>query len=168
MTLYRKGLLHRRSVFWLVRLLVGALHMKHPGADMSRNATTVDDFIRQYDGAENPIGVGHSNHEWKRLLTSVGFQYVSHEVHFFPVRFLGVKGMVPTAAHRFLDRRTLELWCTSTYENNLFRCVAPSPFVHWNHQLISNWFAALLATYLRPLLLGSELSELETSKCPCQ
>jgi hypothetical protein len=78
--------------------------MKHPGADMSRDSTDVDDFIRQYDGAENPIGIGHSDDEWRRLLTEAQFKYESHEVHFFPARFLKWKQMVPTTVHRLLDR----------------------------------------------------------------
>ena len=104
-TLYRKGLLHTPFVFSVTRLAMRTLGVKHPGADLSRDAEDVDDFIRQYDGADNPIGLGHTDSDWRALLEQVGFTYVRHEVHFFPRRFIPSGSWIPGFVHKSLDRR---------------------------------------------------------------
>lgn len=104
-TLYRKGLLHTPLIFGLTRLVMRTLGVKHPGADLSRDAKDVDDFIRQYDGADNPIGLAHTNAEWRSLLQQSGFAYVHHEDHFFPRRFIPSGEWIPDFVHRTLDRR---------------------------------------------------------------
>ena len=50
-TLYRLGPLHSPMVFPLTRAAMRWLSVKHPGADLSRTAGNVEDFVRQYDGA---------------------------------------------------------------------------------------------------------------------
>jgi len=56
-TLYRLGILHSPLVFPLTRGAMRLLAMRHPGADMGRESHSVDDFVRQYDGKDNPIGL---------------------------------------------------------------------------------------------------------------
>jgi SAM-dependent methyltransferase len=104
-TLYRKGLLHRPFIFGATRLAMRVLGVKHPGADMSRDAKDVDDFIRQYDGADNPIGLAYTNRVWRSLLERAGFSYLRHEDHFFPRRFIPSGAWIPDSVHRLLDRR---------------------------------------------------------------
>lgn len=103
-TLYRKGIAHNRATFFLTRLLMRLAGMKHPGADLAREARDVDDFIRQYDGAGNPIGIAKSNAEWAAMLQRAGFDVERAEVHFFPRRFLPFARFVPDPVHRLLDR----------------------------------------------------------------
>ncbi len=103
-TLYRKGIAHRRFVFAFTRLLMRLSGLKHPGADLAREARNVDDFIRQYDGAGNPIGIAKQDREWAAMLRRAGFDVESAEVHFFPRRFLPFARFVPDALHRLLDR----------------------------------------------------------------
>jgi 2-polyprenyl-3-methyl-5-hydroxy-6-metoxy-1,4-benzoquinol methylase len=104
-TLYRKGLLHSPVIFGATRLAMRALGVKHPGADLSRDAKDVDDFIRQYDGADNPIGIAYSDSEWRALLEKAGFTYLRHEVHFFPRRFVPASALIPGFVHGLLDRK---------------------------------------------------------------
>jgi SAM-dependent methyltransferase len=103
-TLYRLGVLHSPAVFPLTRLAMRLLAMKHPGADMARNARTVQDFVRAYDGDDNPIGIAKTDRDWARDLASVGFRVTGKEVHFFPRRFIPLGRFMPDAVHRVLDR----------------------------------------------------------------
>lgn len=102
-TLYRLGVLHSRLLFPLVKFGMRTLSMKHPGADMARTASTVDDFVRQYDGAGNPIGIAKTNSDWAADLRNAGFVVERIENHFFPARFLPIGDRVPTTVHRLLD-----------------------------------------------------------------
>ena len=103
LTFYYRGLLHSRFVFPLTRLAMRAAGVKHPGADLARNATDVDHFIRQYDGAQNPVGVGYTIREWIEILQTAGFTIVGYERHFFPRRFIPFQAIVPRAVHHALD-----------------------------------------------------------------
>ncbi len=105
-TLYRKGIAHNRFTFMFTRRLMRLAGMKHPGADPARDARDVDDFIRQYDGTGNPIGIAKSNADWAAMLERAGFEVESAEVHFFPRRFLPFARFVPDAVHRLLDALT--------------------------------------------------------------
>ena len=103
-TLYRKGIAHRKSLFAVTRAIMQLAHIKHPGADLAREASGVDDFIRQYDGAGNPVGIAMTNAEWAAMLARTGFRVKSAEVHFFPRRFLPFARLVPGFVHYWLDR----------------------------------------------------------------
>jgi SAM-dependent methyltransferase len=102
-TLYRKGILHRRGVFPIMMSIMRLLGVKHPGADMAGTAPNADDFIRQYDGAGNPIGRGMTDADWKRSLEGVGFRVTAIEHHFFPVRFIPSAKWITSSVHRVLD-----------------------------------------------------------------
>ena len=103
-TLYRKGILHHRSMFAVTRLVMRAAGVRHPGADLARHARDVDDFIRLYDGAGNPVGVGMTDTEWRTALGRSGFGVESCEVHYFPKRFVPFHDLIPGAIHYLLDR----------------------------------------------------------------
>jgi ubiquinone/menaquinone biosynthesis C-methylase UbiE len=104
LTFYHKGILHSRCLFPLTRLVMRLIGVKHPGADLAKTATSADDFIRQYDGAANPVGIGHTTRQWRRLLEDAGFVVVGHEKHFFPRCFIPSRHLVPRLAHYVLDR----------------------------------------------------------------
>ena len=103
-TLYRKGIFHtNETLFNFTRKAMQWLNVKHPGADMASTARNADDFIRQYDGVGNPIGIAKTNKEWKALLAQCGFTVLRLETHFFPARFLPFRRL-PTTLHFFCDR----------------------------------------------------------------
>lgn len=103
-TLYRLGLLHGPVIFPLTQGAMRLLGVKHPGADMGREAGSVEEFVRQYDGKENPVGIAKRDRDWAEDLERAGFTVRSHEAHFFPKRFVPVGSYVPRAGHRLLDR----------------------------------------------------------------
>ena len=102
-TLYRKGILHSKYIFGATKNIMKLISLRHPGAKLA-DAKDVDDFIRQYDGKDNPIGIGKANREWRRILQRTGFTVCASENHFFPVRFLKLGATVPNAVHYLLDR----------------------------------------------------------------
>ena len=104
LTFYYKGVLHLPLVFPALRLAMRLAGVKHPGADLARTSSDVDDFIRRYDGEANPVGVGFTVNEWRRILQDAGFTVISHELHFFPRRFIPFSAVIPGFVHRLCDR----------------------------------------------------------------
>jgi ubiquinone/menaquinone biosynthesis C-methylase UbiE len=102
LTFYCKGFLHRRPIFQLTTGIMRLLSVKHPGAALA-SAKDVDDFIRQYDGRDNPIGVGKTKSEWDALLRDAGFEIISSEKHYFPKRFIPAARHMPDFLHRGID-----------------------------------------------------------------
>lgn len=103
-TLYRLGVLHSPLVFRFTRAAMNLLGVRHPGADLGRDADSVEDFVRQYDGAANPIGIAKKDREWAEDLRRVGYRVDGWESHFFPKRFVPIGNVVPTLFHHALDR----------------------------------------------------------------
>lgn len=102
-TLYRLGILHSPVVFGLTRGVMQALGVKHPGADLGRNARSVEDFVRRYDGDENPIGIAKTDRAWAEDLRRTGFEVIATERHFFPKRFIPAGRLMPGFVHRLAD-----------------------------------------------------------------
>lgn len=103
-TLYYKGILHCPWLFPIVRWLMRRSGVKHPGADLGRDAVSADDFIRMYDGATNPIGRGYDAKSVRKLFERCGFRIVRREIHFFPARFVPFRLARYRPIHWFLDR----------------------------------------------------------------
>jgi SAM-dependent methyltransferase len=103
-TLYRKGILHHPLVFPLTKLAMKMAGVGRPGADLAGAPRDADAFIRQYDGADNPIGIGRSDREWASLLEVAGFSVRRIERHFFPKRFVPHSAWMPRFVHAVLDR----------------------------------------------------------------
>jgi SAM-dependent methyltransferase len=62
----------------------------------------VDEIVRLYDGADNPIGKSYTRTQFLALLEP-HFEVECVYLHFFPARALPFR--VPRALHRWLDRR---------------------------------------------------------------
>ncbi len=62
----------------------------------------IDDIVRQYDGADNPIGIAYDKEEFLKLIGD-GFAVDDVYFHFFPARSMPV-GM-PRSIHKLLDRK---------------------------------------------------------------
>lgn len=108
---YFKNLFLRRPLFWLTKLLLIALRVRMHGHPRISLRTRRDDFVRWYDGVDNPIGTFYSRTEAARMLQAPGFEVIRAEVHYFPLRFLPGARFAPRWLHRLLDR-----WCgTLTY-----------------------------------------------------
>ena len=98
---YRNWLLSER--LWpLTRLLVRSLFGQLPGRRAFRQVRTVDDFVRVYDGSENPLGKSYSHREVLALLSDFTIERV--ETHYFPRRFLPLGHLLPHWLRHILDR----------------------------------------------------------------
>lgn len=102
-TLYRLGILHNRMIFPLVRAMMLLTGTRHPGANLASSSQSVEDFVRQYDGANNPVGIAKSERDWERDLTSAGWTVVSRERHYFPSRMVPVLARAPRWLRKILD-----------------------------------------------------------------
>jgi len=103
-TLYRFGILHHSLVFPVVRFLMRISGTRHPGADLGRESTSVADFIRQYDGAGNPVGIARKEGDWANDLRVAGWEVVSVERHYFPARMVPPLRHAPRWVKRIVDR----------------------------------------------------------------
>jgi hypothetical protein len=77
---------------------------RHPGADLGRESTSVADFVRQYDGAENPVGIAKKEGDWASDLRVAGWEVVSVERHYFPARMVPPMRYAPRWVRRIVDR----------------------------------------------------------------
>lgn len=103
-TLYRLGILHNPIIFPFVKLLMRLTGTKHPGADLPELSMTVEDFIRQYDGASNPFGIAKYEKAWRSDISEAGWKIVAVERHFFPIRMSRLLRRSPAFVHKFLDK----------------------------------------------------------------
>jgi hypothetical protein len=61
----------------------------------------VEEIVRLYDGADNPIGKSYTRKEFAKMLSPY-FHVEETFLHYFPARSLPFK--MPTVLHRLLDR----------------------------------------------------------------
>lgn len=75
--------------------------LKGRGRSSIFETSDIDEIVRLYDGAINPIGKAYSKEEFKQMLEK---EFVVTDLyhHFFPARSLPFK--IPQWLHRFLDR----------------------------------------------------------------
>jgi ubiquinone/menaquinone biosynthesis C-methylase UbiE len=103
-TLYRLGALHHPAAFPLVRVAMRITGTRHPGANLAVSANSVEEFVRQYDGEQNPLGIAQSERAWRRALESVGWVVERTETHYFPLRMVSALSRAPEWLHRVFDR----------------------------------------------------------------
>ena len=86
----------------LVRVLARTgIGLKGRGRESMLLSASSAELVRQYDGAENPIGLSYDLEEFKALLSEF-FEVKETFFHFFPRRAVR---WVPRAVHRQLDKR---------------------------------------------------------------
>ena len=103
-TLYRLGAMHHPMLFPFVKVLMRLTGTRHPGSNLAVTGRTVADFIRQYDGINNPTGIAKTEREWETDLVNAGWKIVSVERHFFPLRMSRWLRGSPRIVHKALDR----------------------------------------------------------------
>ena len=74
------------------------------------HGTDVDEFIRAYDGSDNPIGKGYTRQEYEALLSPY-FRIDEIYYHFFPAKSLPIR--IPNFLHRWLNRRVPFMICAN-------------------------------------------------------
>lgn len=98
-SLYYRNLLMRRFTFPFLRMLT-ALLRDVPGRQKLKKPHSVGEFVRVYDGDENPVGKAYSKKQCRELFDA--FSIERTEIHYFPKRFLMFG--VPLFLHNVLDR----------------------------------------------------------------
>lgn len=66
------------------------------------SVSEINELVRLYDGADNPIGIAYDRKEFRELL-GPGFRVDEVFFHFFPARSLPIR--TPLWLHKILDRR---------------------------------------------------------------
>lgn len=100
--LYYRNWLLSEPLWPLTRFLVQNLLGQLSGREAFRQVNTVDDFVRIYDGNENPLGKCYSRREVLALLNDFTIEHLA--VHYFPLRFFPFSNLIPRWFHRLLDR----------------------------------------------------------------
>lgn len=76
--------------------------LKGRGREAILRAHDIDEIVRLYDGAENPVGKSYTRDQLLSMLRK-HFDVIDTYLHFFPARALPFR--IPAALHRWLDRR---------------------------------------------------------------
>lgn len=101
-SIYYKNILFNKYFFPLFLRIYRLFKPSVPGRDNMMNARDSDDFIRMYDGVNNPVGYGLTIEECKRMFSK--FEIIAYETHFFPKRFIPFFKNVPDFIYSLLDR----------------------------------------------------------------
>lgn len=102
-SLYYKHILLQNMLLFKTFKMVLKLLLRAPA---ERNglqfADTPEEFVRMYDGPDNPIGRVYSKEEIKNLFSA--FKIVNMEQHGAPTRFLFGSQYMPAFVHKLIDR----------------------------------------------------------------
>ena len=99
---YRHILLRNMLLFGLFRWVLRSF-LSAPGERTGLQfADTPEEFVRMYDGPDNPIGRVYSKDEMNNLFSA--FKIVNMEQHGAPIRFLFGSKYMPTFLHKLIDR----------------------------------------------------------------
>ena len=100
---YRNAVLSAWPVLrWPARLLAAAgAQLRGRGRETIFRVANVDEIVRRYDGAGNPIGRAYTGRQFRAML-SPHFEVQETFLHFFPARSLPTP--IPRVLHRWLDR----------------------------------------------------------------
>ena len=103
-SLYYEGLALRPAVFPAVRAALRVLGVRMHGVGPLPSGSTREEFVRWYDGIDNPLGRAFSAQAATGMLRDAGFEVRRRRVYFFPARFLPGAARLPETALRLLDR----------------------------------------------------------------
>ena len=88
-----------RPLGWILSLFGARLIGR--GRESIFKQSNVDEIVRLYDGAENPIGKSYTREKFVAMLSPY-FDVEETYLHFFPARSLPFK--IPKFLHQFLDK----------------------------------------------------------------
>lgn len=101
-SIYYKNILFNKYFFPLFIKIYKLFKPSVPGRDNMMNAKDADDFIRMYDGVNNPVGYGLTIEECRNMFSK--FEIIAYETHFFPKRFIPIFKNIPEFLYALLDR----------------------------------------------------------------
>lgn len=99
---YKNAILRAWPALRYIGKVLAAIGARMPGRgrDSIYAMDSVDEIVRVYDGAENPIGLAYSKAEFTAMLAP-HFHIDEFYLHFFPARSLPFG--IPKCLHRWLD-----------------------------------------------------------------
>ena len=100
-SLYYRNWMLSKPVWPITRLFINAIFRNVAGREAFKTIKSIDDFVRTWDGDNNPIGKSYTKKDVKELLSL--FKIETLEPHYFPTRFLPLDHLIPRWLHRFLD-----------------------------------------------------------------
>ncbi len=98
--LYWRNILMRWPLWPLTRLALRLLLRRVPGRDRMVETGDVDEFVRMWDGDENPVGKAYDRRALRRLFSQ--FRIEKIEPHIFHRRFLKIR--LGPRLYRLADR----------------------------------------------------------------
>jgi ubiquinone/menaquinone biosynthesis C-methylase UbiE len=98
--LYWRNVLMRWPLWWVTRLALKLLLKRVPGRDRMVETGDVNEFVRMWDGDENPVGKAYDRRGLRKLFSQ--FRIEKIEPHIFHRRFLRVE--LGPRLHRLADR----------------------------------------------------------------
>lgn len=101
-SLYYKSWLISPVLWPIIQFFVQTLLGGWAGRASLRRVQSADDFVRIYDGDENPIGKSYSRSEIEQLFAMFEIERV--ETHYFPRRLMPFSRFIPLWIHRLMDR----------------------------------------------------------------
>ena len=101
-SLYYKNILLRDGVFPVFIRLLKLLKVGMHGIKDLKGNISLQEFINYYDGKDNPLGKAYSYPELKNMLGK--FKNLEMEPHYFPVRFLPFRKLIPETLVRLPDK----------------------------------------------------------------
>lgn len=101
-SIYYKNILLNKTLFPILVNFYRILTPNVPGRAKLFQTNDVDNFIRMYDGDENPVGYGLTYDECLKLFSK--FDILGHELHFFPKRFMPLLKNMPDPFYKIFDK----------------------------------------------------------------
>lgn len=101
-SLYSRNILLRSPFFPFLKIAMKILLRAPKERDGLQYAPSPEEFVRMYDGTDNPIGRVYSLEEMKDLFKA--FKIVNIEQHGVPTRFLLGSKYMPAFLHKLIDR----------------------------------------------------------------
>lgn len=100
-SLYYRNILLQPSVFPLTLKVYNMFSPKVPNRNKMMDAVSPEDFVRMYDGEDNPVGSLYDVRECRELFKE--FEILGTEIHFFPKRFFPAFKNVDGFLYKLLD-----------------------------------------------------------------
>lgn len=101
-SLYYKGLFLQNVTLAFIKFFMKLFRTRLLGREGILDASSVEDFVRMYDGNNNPLGKAYTKGQIRLLFRN--FKVINSKIHFFPKRFIPFLKRMPKFIHRFLDR----------------------------------------------------------------
>lgn len=100
-SIYYRNALLRWPTFHMTRFVIRSL-LNESSRKGIKSASTPEEFVRMYDGDDNPVGHVFTKEECIKLFSP--FKITNIEVHMFLLRFFPFGRFVPRSIHKLLDR----------------------------------------------------------------